>query len=92
MHQSSYEIIRRFKELVEKTFPQGEIKVLDVGSYGINCTYKEIFSDSQRYLYTGLEVNTGPNVDYVPSGPYCWKQLQDESICVVVSGQAFEHI
>ena len=92
MHQSSYEIISRFKELVEKTFPQGEIKVLDVGSYGINGTYKEIFSDSQRYLYTGLDVNPGPNVDYVPSDPYCWKQLQDESIDVVVSGQAFEHI
>ena len=92
MHQSSYHIIAHFRELVAKTFPQEKIKILDVGSYGVNGTYKEIFSDSGKYLYTGLDVNAGPNVDYVPSDPYCWPELQDESFDVIISGQAFEHI
>lgn len=82
----------RFRELVEKNFPQEKIKLLDVGSYGVNGTYKEIFSDPEKYLYTGLDVNPGPNVDYVPSDPYCWPELQDGSFDVIVSGQAFEHI
>ena len=92
MHQSSYNIIKCFRELVEKNSPQEKIKLLDVGSFGVNGTYKEIFSDSEKYLYTGLDVNPGPNVDYVPSDPYCWPELQDESFDVIISGQAFEHI
>lgn len=77
---------------MEKNSPQEKIKLLDVGSFGVNGTYKEIFSDSEKYLYTGLDVNPGPNVDYVPSDPYCWPELQDESFDVIISGQAFEHI
>ena len=92
MHQSSFHIITNFRELVEKNFPQEKIRLLDVGSYGVNGTYKEIFPDSEKYLYTGLDVNPGPNVDYVPSDPYCWPELQDESFDVIISGQAFEHI
>jgi hypothetical protein len=61
MHQSSYNIIICLKELVEKNFPQDKIKLLDVGSYGVNGTYKQIFSDSKKYLYTGLDLNPGPN-------------------------------
>lgn len=92
MHQSSFNIITRFRELVEKNFPQDKVKILDVGSYGVNGTYKEIFSDAAKYSYTGLDVNPGPNVDYVPVDPYLWKELANESFDVIVSGQAFEHI
>ena len=92
MHQSSYNIITRFRELLEKNYPQEIIRILDVGSYGVNGTYKEIFSNSERYLYTGLDVNPGLNVDYVPSDPYFWPELQDESFDAIISGQAFEHI
>ncbi len=92
MHQSSYNIITRFRELVAKTFPLEKIRILDVGSYGVNGTYKEIFSDSEKYLYTGLDVNPGPNVDYAPADPYCWPELHDESFDAIISGQAFEHI
>jgi O-antigen biosynthesis protein len=92
MHQSSFNIITCFRELVAKTFPQEKIKILDVGSYGVNGTYKEIFSDSGKYCYTGLDVGPGPNVDYVPADPYYWPELHDESFEVIISGQAFEHI
>lgn len=92
MHQSSYNIISRFRELVRMTFQQGKVNILDVGSYGVNGTYKEIFADSGKYLYTGLDVNPGPNVDYTPADPYQWPELKDESFDVIISGQAFEHI
>lgn len=92
MHQSSFHIIARFRELVEKNYPQSGIRILDVGSYGVNGTYKEIFSDTVRYHYTGLDVSAGPNVDYVPADPYNWPELTDESFDVIISGQAFEHI
>lgn len=92
MHQSSYSIVSRFRDLVEKHFPQGPIRLLDVGSYGVNGTYKEIFADSAKFLYTGLDVNPGPNVDYVPTDPYAWPELKDETFDVIISGQAFEHI
>jgi len=92
MHQSSFHIITRFREFVDKNFPQDKIKILDVGSYGVNGTYKEIFADSTKYAYTGLDVNPGPNVDYVPSNPYEWPEFEDDAFDVIVSGQAFEHI
>ncbi len=53
---------------------------------------KKYFLIPRSILYSGLDVNPGPNVDYVPSDPYCWPELQDESFDVIVSGQAFEHI
>lgn len=92
MHQSSFHIITRFRQLVDKHFTGCPISILDVGSYGVNGTYKEIFADTTRYTYTGLDVNPGPNVDYVPADPYAWPELADESFDVIVSGQAFEHI
>ncbi len=92
MHQSSYNIITRFRDLVDKHFQNEKIRVLDVGSYGVNGTYKEIFAETKKYDYVGLDVNPGPNVDYIPADPYAWPELPDESFDVIISGQAFEHI
>lgn len=66
-------------------------RVLDVGSYGVNGTYKEIFA-SQPFEYVGLDMQAGPNVDIVPANPYIWKEIASDSFDVVISGQAFEHI
>lgn len=64
--------------------------VLDVGSYDVNGTYKEIFESSQ-FTYTGLDMEAGPNVTLVPVNPYVWKEIQDDSYDVVISGQVLEH-
>lgn len=92
MHQSSYHRITQFMDLTKRHFKADKIKVLDVGSYGVNGTYREIFSDTNKFIYTGLDVNPGPNVDYVPQNPYIWPELEDEFFDVIISGQAFEHI
>lgn len=66
-------------------------RILDVGSYGVNGTYRRIFDDP-RFEYVGLDIEAGPNVDFVPESPYSWKELADDSFDVVISGQALEHI
>lgn len=92
MHQSSWHIMAQFREMVDRYCAADVVQILDVGSYGVNGTYKEIFVDATRYHYTGLDLTHGPNVDFVPRDPYQWSELEDESYDVIISGQAFEHI
>lgn len=66
-------------------------KVLDVGSYDVNGSYRSLFSSSNAD-YTGLDMVEGPNVDIAVSNPYHWDEIQSEKYDVVISGQAFEHI
>ena len=68
-----------------------KLKVLDVGSYDVNGTYRSLF-DSDIFTYVGLDMTTGPNVDIVPCFPYNWDEIESNSFDIVVSGQAFEHI
>lgn len=67
------------------------LKVLDVGSYDVNGSYKHLF-DPIRFQYTGLDMVPGPNVDVVPDSPYRWRELAEDAFDVVVSGQALEHV
>ncbi len=92
MHQSSFNLMKYFKDFIENNFEGQRVKILDVGSYGVNGTYREVFSNLERFDYLGLDLTPGPNVDYVPSDPYKWDELADRSFDVIISGQAFEHI
>ena len=65
--------------------------VLDVGSYDVNGCYRELF-ESRGIRYTGLDMESGPNVDLVAARPYLWEDIEDDSFEAVVSGQALEHI
>jgi SAM-dependent methyltransferase len=65
--------------------------VLDVGSLDVNGSYRPIFAD-RAWSYIGLDVTPGPGVDLVVADPYRWTELSDDSLDVVVSGQALEHI
>lgn len=67
------------------------IRVLDVGSYDVNGNYRALF-DGMDVEYVGLDVEEGPNVDYVPKNPYKWKEIKDDSFDFVISANAFEHI
>jgi len=89
MHESSFLRMTWFAETYLD--PKKSYKVLDVGSYGVNGTYREIFA-SKRFDYTGLDIEYGPNVDIVPADIYSWTELEDDQFDVVISGQAFEHI
>lgn len=93
MHLSSYKKMEYMIKFYEKYFPKsnGIIKVLDIGSYDKGGTYRAIF-DNAGYHYTGLDINMGPNVDFVPADIYHWHEIADETFDVVISGQTFEYI
>jgi len=89
MHESS---INRMKWFI-KTYLQEkrEYKILDVGSYNVNGSYKHLF-DEKCCFYTGLDMEAGPNVDIVPKQTYKWREIENDKYDVVISGQALEHI
>ena len=89
MHESSMKRMEWFTKnfLIEKRL----YKVLDVGSYDVNGSYRKLFSSS-NFLYTGLDMEDGPNVDIVPKKTYKWEEIEDDKYDVVISGQALEHI
>lgn len=93
MHKASYLRMNYLVDYYEPYFAKEKekIKVLDVGSYDVNGSYKSIFPE-QKYVYTGLDMCAGPNVDVVPEDIYHWAEIEDGQFDLVISGQAFEHI
>ncbi len=66
------------------------MRIADVGSMDVNGCYRPLF-EQPNWSYTGLDLETGPNVDIALDSPYSWP-LDDASFDVVVSGQALEHV
>lgn len=94
MHKSSLLRMEWFVEnylLDYTTKTEKAITVLDVGSYDVNGTYRHFFH-KPKFMYTGLDMSAGRNVDYVPEKPYDWSEIKDASYDVIISGQCFEHI
>lgn len=68
------------------------IRILDVGSYSINGSYRDLLREYKNIEYVGLDILDGPNVDVKVEDIYDWKEIENESFDFIVSGQAFEHI
>ena len=91
MHKSSYLKMRYFKETYLN--PNTELKILDIGSFDKNGDYNYgMILNEDKWTYHGLDLKEGNNVDIVVKDPYNWKEIQDESYDLIISGQAFEHI
>ena len=88
MHNSSIKEMTRFIDTYLKD--KQNIYILDVGSYDVNGSYKNLFIKN-TWMYRGLDVIKGPNVDIIALDMYNWNILNN-SFDVVISGQAFEHI
>lgn len=91
MHTSSILRMKWFEENYVSKINKDKIKVLDVGSYDVNGSYKSIFVD-KKYEYIGLDMEEGPNVDIVLKNPYDWSEIETDTFDVILSGQTFEHI
>lgn len=88
MHKSSYDHMRR---LVETHLdPLRPLRILDLGSYNVNGSYRELFAHPQ-WSYTGIDLSEGPGVDIVLQTPYRFP-LPIGGFDLVISGQAFEHV
>lgn len=69
------------------------LEILDVGSLDNSgkYNYSDIFK-KRKWNYTGLDIQSGPNVDIVVKDIYYWFEIDDESYDVIISGQFFEHL
>lgn len=64
--------------------------IVDLGSADLNGSYRQLFA-RPPWRYVGVDLVASENVDVVLSDPYRWRELDSESVDVVVSGQTFEH-
>jgi len=67
------------------------LKILDIGSQDVNGTFRPLF-DKPGWVYQGLDIVVGDNVDIVVKKFYHWKEVQSSSFDVAISGSALEHI
>jgi SAM-dependent methyltransferase len=91
MHKSSYQKMERFVSEWIKVKDQFPSCVLDFGSQCVNGNYKDLF-DPDIWKYIGVDQAPGKNVDIVLSDPYNWTEVKDESVDLLISGQALEHV
>ena len=85
MHEDSYNTMKR---LVGE-HADGCTTVLDVGSYDVNGTYRDIFLPPWKY--TGCDVSSGPNVDLVMENEYS-VPAPEQAFDLVICGNTLEHI
>lgn len=80
---------RRFVELVNErilTQPRPQ-KILEVGSYDILGTVRDLFADAKSYI--GADLIAGPGVEMVKSGHEI--DLESNSLDLALSCECFEH-
>ncbi len=87
MHKESYEVMKYFVNTYLD--PKCVLDVLDIGSYDVNGSYRELFQKDQ-WTYTGMDIEMGPNVDIVSKAPYDFGI--DKQFDVVISGNCIEHV
>lgn len=85
MHPASMENMKR---CVDWYLPEGDLRVIDLGAYDVNGSYRQLMP--ARAQYTGFDLSAGPGVDIVLQDPYCLP-VPDASVDLVMSGQMIEH-
>ena len=93
MHLSSYEKMKAFIDTYLIKYVNKPLKVLEVGSRVIppQISQRNLF-ENNKWIYKGLDIEHGENVDIVPSNSYDWQEIENNSFDVVISSQTFEHI
>lgn len=90
MHQSSYDLMQRFRSEHLAGREEEPLVVVDYGSLDVNGSFRPLF-DAPAWKYVGMDREPGNNVDVVVTQPYRWPAFGTRSVDVVVSGQALEH-
>jgi hypothetical protein len=87
MHKESFQLMSYF---VNKYLDQNKkLDIADIGSYDVNGSYKSLFENS-KWQYYGVDLEAGPNVDYVVKAPFDFGL--EKEFDVVVSGNCMEHV
>lgn len=66
--------------------------VLEIGSYDVNGSLREVVMPLAPATYTGIDMRSGPGVDVVCRAENLVSQFGPQSFDVVLSSCAFEHI
>lgn len=93
MYLSSYLKVLAFLEIVgPPLIAAGGGRVLDLGSaaYPTGVGYRKA-AQAVGLDYTGLDMQPGNNVDFVPKHPLIYDEIPTSSYDLVISGQMFEH-
>lgn len=89
MHDSAMMTMAYFRD---KYMDKNKItKIVDIGSMDINGSFRDLLNE-KLWMYQGVDIEEGRNVDTVLKDPHSWKELKDEDYDVVISGNTFEHI
>lgn len=94
MHESSYEKMEAFVRVHLESHRGQPLEILDFGSQVVDdqgVSYRGLFDDP-KWNYNGLDIEDGHNVDIVVADAYNWTEVESDSIDLVISGQAFEHV
>jgi SAM-dependent methyltransferase len=94
MHDSSYEKMSEFVDVHLSAHRDIALDILDFGSQVVDSqgqSYRPLF-DAPGWSYRGLDIEAGHNVDVVVADAYNWVEVQNDSVDVVISGQALEHV
>jgi SAM-dependent methyltransferase len=91
MHQTSLDNMTRFRQTWLARREKEPLIILDLGSMDVNGSYRKLF-DRSPWIYKGVDMALGENVDIVLTNIWHWKEIPSDSVDVLVSGQAFEHI
>lgn len=94
MHASSYRKMQLFVETYLADARALPLTILDFGSQQVNpvsLTYRTLL-DQSPWTYVGLDIAEGHNVSVKVDDAYDWGEVASDSVDVVVSGQAFEHV
>jgi hypothetical protein len=82
-HYQQEEFCKQFKK---EFFDNEKISVLELGSYNVNGTIRDIFNNTNNYV--GLDVTGGPGVDIAYNG----KDISiNENFDLCISCECFEH-
>ena len=94
MHGSSMNHMRGLRDKYLAGREDEALTIFDIGAQDVNpqpLNYRQIFEHG-RWKYVGVDMTAGPNVDLVLDDPYDWTAVEDGSLDVIVTGQAFEHV
>lgn len=94
MHTSSLDKMAQFRDKYLAPKADQNLLIMDLGSQVVHedGSYKPLFKNFPNWRYQGLDMVAGNNVDIVLKDPYCWSEVKSNSVDVIISGQAFEHI
>ena len=91
MHESSFDKMRRFRDQYLADRMSDALTIYDLGSLDVNGSYRPLF-DEVAWQYRGMDMSPGKNVDMVLKNPYHWSEVKSNTVDVIISGQAFEHM